>query len=198
MAWHTIKLRSLLLDDHLCWRSHPINACQELKCARGYSNLCFTRYHISTANLQYINKWSLISSSMEQRVQVPASNKPHWTKRSFTGSLSRLATQKLKACLGTMFLNHTTFDQSLTAFLGRRNSQVFFVENLSELSSGDLQMKVSNSVAFVCWVRSLVFPLAGQCFGYVIKMELASPSPKAHQQQSIDLECPLKEVCLCQ
>lgn len=103
---------------------------QERKGRDEVPNRWSTRFQVWDAKVQWINRWSLVSSYREQKVQAGFRGMPHIANLTFIGSLFRVATQKLKACFGTPFLNQTALNHSVMPFSGRIYSQVKLVENL--------------------------------------------------------------------
>ena len=109
----------------------PLAACNQLTRAaqvltrRGEApSLANSLAHISLLYSQSRNKWSLVSESRLHSTQVSGTSMPHVTSFCLTGSLSRCATQNVKACFGMQPLNQTDWVHMSLGCFGRRCSQV--------------------------------------------------------------------------
>lgn len=91
-----------------------------------------TESHTSSEKGQCKRRWSRVSISELQRGHSGAICIPQLKRRDLTGNLLRFATQKVKACLGTEYLNQTALYQFFFSAEGLRWCQVSFVEKLDE------------------------------------------------------------------
>ena len=75
-----------------------------------------TFIHSSLVKEHPKNKWSLVSCSL-QNAQLPSMAIPHAFNLSLVGNLFRIADQEIKACFGTLKVDHTNLSQVTFPFL---------------------------------------------------------------------------------